>query len=248
MTGRSGRRYLSNEPVNPSSSAYVIFFTLELLGNPKAWRFHFSAMNTICDVNKKCGISEKDSLLAVSSLEFDLSVYDIFGILGTGRDYSLADEGENRCCPMVGFSHQIPYNLLEFSAFSIDASEQAQAEEMKLQSLKTVLLSGDWIGTDLPAKLADVAPNSELTALGGATEGSIWSNYYRVKLPVPKEWVSIPYGAPLNGQLYRVVDQRGRDCPDWVPGELWIGGIEWQRVMSVMKTTTNNKFVSFKKT
>jgi hypothetical protein len=28
----------------------------------------------------------------------------------------------------------------------------------------------------------------------------------------------------LRNQHYRVVDQSGRDCPDWVPGELWIGG------------------------
>ena len=74
----------ANEPVNPSSSAYVIF-TSGTTGEPKGVESsHFSAMNTICDVNKKCGISEKDSLLALPSLEFDLSVYDIFGILGTG--------------------------------------------------------------------------------------------------------------------------------------------------------------------
>ncbi|MBA1845637.1 AMP-binding protein, partial [Escherichia coli] len=38
-------------------------------------------------------------------------------------------------------------------------------------------------------------------------------------------WRSIPYGFPLTNQRYRVVDEQGRDCPDWVPGELWIGGI-----------------------
>ncbi len=41
---------------------------------------------------------------------------------------------------------------------------------------------------------------------------------------IPEEWVSIPYGYPLAHQYYRVVDQAGRDCPDWVTGELWIGG------------------------
>ncbi|WP_176132058.1 AMP-binding protein, partial [Burkholderia cepacia] len=35
---------------------------------------------------------------------------------------------------------------------------------------------------------------------------------------------SIPYGRPLANQRYRVVDAQGRDCPDWVTGELWIGG------------------------
>lgn len=249
VNDRAKREEISaNEPVNPSSSAYVIF-TSGTTGEPKGVEIsHFSAMNTICDVNKKCDISEKDSLLAVSSLEFDLSVYDIFGILGTGGTIVLLDEASKtdaaQWLDLVTRYHITCWNSVPFLLRML--LEQAQAEEMKLQSLKTVLLSGDWIGTDLPAKLADVAPNSELTALGGATEGSIWSNYYQVKLPVPKEWVSIPYGTPLDGQLYRVVDQRGRDCPDWVPGELWIGGIGVAKGYVGDETTTNNKFVSFK--
>src|SRR5690606_4464601 len=55
-------------------------------------------------------------------------------------------------------------------------------------------------------------------------EAAIWSNLCEVPVPVPSEWRSIPYGTPLANQQYRVVDALGRDCPDWVPGELWIGG------------------------
>ena len=42
---------------------------------------------------------------------------------------------------------------------------------------------------------------------------------------MPAHWRSIPYGVPLPNQRCRVVDGRGRDCPDWVAGELWIGGV-----------------------
>nr|MBX2808517.1 AMP-binding protein [Cellvibrionaceae bacterium] len=55
-------------------------------------------------------------------------------------------------------------------------------------------------------------------------EASIWSNEYIVQ-DVHPQWRSIPYGFPLSSQRYRVVDAVGRDCPDWVPGELWIGGV-----------------------
>jgi acyl-CoA synthetase (AMP-forming)/AMP-acid ligase II len=41
---------------------------------------------------------------------------------------------------------------------------------------------------------------------------------------VSSHWTSIPYGFPLRNQQYRVVDAAGADRPDWVPGELWIGG------------------------
>ena len=58
------------------------------------WRYGVVSVSyTHLDVYKRqCDISEKDSLLAVSSLEFDLSVYDIFGILGTGGTIVLLDE------------------------------------------------------------------------------------------------------------------------------------------------------------
>lgn len=59
---------------------------------------------------------------------------------------------------------------------------------------------------------------------GRATEASIWSNYFGVDLPLPKHWTSIPYGHALSKQFYRIVDRKGRDCPEWVAGELWIGG------------------------
>ena len=52
----------------------------------------------------------------------------------------------------------------------------------------------------------------------------IWSNEQIVKLPLPENWKTIPYGRPLENQAYRVVDDFGRDCPFWVEGELWIGG------------------------
>lgn len=37
-------------------------------------------------------------------------------------------------------------------------------------------------------------------------------------------WTSIPYGRPLANQLLRVVNNKGKDSPVGVPGELWIGG------------------------
>jgi acyl-coenzyme A synthetase/AMP-(fatty) acid ligase/acyl carrier protein len=71
--------------------------------------------------------------------------------------------------------------------------------------------------------LRQQAPGCRFIALGGATEAAIWSNHFQVQEPLPG-WRSIPYGVPLANQAYRVVDALGRDCPDWVTGELWIGG------------------------
>ena len=65
-------------------SAYVIF-TSGTTGEPKGVEIsHKSADNTIKDINYRFGISSKDKCFAISELSFDLSVYDIFGMLAEG--------------------------------------------------------------------------------------------------------------------------------------------------------------------
>ena len=41
---------------------------------------------------------------------------------------------------------------------------------------------------------------------------------------LPADWTALPYGTPLPNNACRVVNDIGDDCPDWVPGELWVSG------------------------
>lgn len=75
---------------NPSLSvelddlAYVIF-TSGSTGHPKGVVItHREAANTIIDINRKFSISNHDRILGISSMCFDLSVYDIFGTFAAG--------------------------------------------------------------------------------------------------------------------------------------------------------------------
>ena len=42
---------------------------------------------------------------------------------------------------------------------------------------------------------------------------------------MPSDWISIPYGKPMVNQTFHVLNSDLTPCPDWVPGELYIGGI-----------------------
>src|SRR5699024_2828304 len=71
-------------PVNPTSTAYVIY-TSGSTGTPKGVSIcHDAAMNTISAVNRYLRLDSSDRLIGLSSVSFDLSVYDIFGALSAG--------------------------------------------------------------------------------------------------------------------------------------------------------------------
>ncbi|RZS45025.1 amino acid adenylation domain-containing protein [Herbihabitans rhizosphaerae] len=226
-------------PQPPDATAYVIF-TSGSTGEPKGVEVsHRAAINTIEDIDERFGVGPDDRVLAVSALDFDLSVYDIFGLLSVGGTVVLVTEDERRdvtCWLELVTTHDVTiWNSVPALLDLLLGAGTVPA------SLRLALVSGDWVGLDLPGRLAEAAPDATLVALGGATEAAIWSNAVEVD-EVPAEWSSIPYGFPLRNQCYRVVDVRGRDCPDWVSGELWIGGVGLAKGYRGDEATTVDRF------
>ncbi len=207
-------------------SAYIIM-TSGSTGVPKCVEIaHESARNTILDVSRIAGVTRDTVGMTVASFDFDLSVYDIFGILGAGGRLMVLTE-ESAKVPEIWMDYMERYgvNFWNSTPMAFDmCMTYAESKEKKVE-LDTVLLSGDWIALDLPGRFYAMQPKGTVISLGGATEASIWSNYLVVPKVIPSHWKTIPYGYPLRGQLYRVMDDLGRVCPTNVAGELWIGGI-----------------------
>ncbi|MGX7826292.1 amino acid adenylation domain-containing protein [Actinokineospora sp. 24-640] len=221
---------LGHEPVaevhhDPDALAYVIF-TSGSTGEPKGVEIrHRGAVNTVDDVVSRYGVGPGDRVLAVSAVDFDLSVFDVFGLLGAGGTVVGVEEAERRDPQRwlrLAHEHRVTVWNSVPAVFDMLLTV-AEAGEGLPDSLRLVLLSGDWVGLDLPGRLRRLTGGCALVALGGATEVSIWSNACDVHAVAP-DWVSVPYGFPLRNQRFRVVDETGLDRPDWVAGELWIGG------------------------
>ncbi|MEV6772905.1 amino acid adenylation domain-containing protein [Nocardia sp. NPDC051030] len=210
---------------DPEAIAYVLF-TSGSTGKPKGVEVpHRAAMNTIDDLNERFGIGAADRALALSALEFDLSVYDIFGLLSTGGAIVALDERQ-RSEPALWVEmvrrHRI--SVVNCVPSLLDMLLEAAAGQA-MDSLRMVILGGDWVDVALPGRLAAVAPHCRFAGLGGATETAIHSTICEVvNAQVPQEWSAVPYGTPLRNVRCRVVGPSGQDCPDWVTGELWIGG------------------------
>ncbi|MFD4439829.1 amino acid adenylation domain-containing protein [Nocardia sp. NPDC058519] len=211
---------------DPENIAYVLF-TSGSTGKPKGVEVpHRAAMNTIDDLNERFDLGPADRALALSALEFDLSVYDIFGLLAAGGAVVTVDEAQ-RTDPAVWVElirrHRI--SLVNCVPSLLDMLLTAAPGTAPVTSLRTVILGGDWVDVALPARLASVAPNSRFAGGGGgagAARHRPHSGLVDARGPAPA--APRPYGTPLRNVRCRVVGPAGNDCPDWVSGELWIGG------------------------
>lgn len=234
------------KPVNisPFDTAYVIM-TSGTTGIPKGVEIaHNSAVNTINDLNERYEVNANDSVIMVSAIDFDLSVYDIFGILSAGGTIITLDDN-NFKDPELWLKLIEKYEVTMWNSVPILFDMLVTMAEGKDVSipLRLVFLSGDWIATTLPKRFYNRSKNSLVVGMGGATEASIWSNYINIPKEIPENWISIPYGKALKNQVYRVVDGLGRICPNYVKGELLIGGVGVAKGYRGDKELTEKKFV-----
>ncbi|HTY93776.1 MAG TPA: amino acid adenylation domain-containing protein, partial [Steroidobacteraceae bacterium] len=211
---------------SPEDTAYVIY-TSGSTGSPKGVAIgHRAARNTLADLTARWSFGPRDRVLWVSSLAFDLSIFDLFGILGAGGAVAIPPAG-------AGQNPQQWAEAVERHGVTVWNSVPALAELMVMAAgdraavllggLRIMLLSGDWIPVALAGRIRGLLPGCKLYSLGGATEASIWSIFHEIE-EVDRRWVSVPYGKPLRNQTFHVLKADLAPCPMHTTGKLYIGG------------------------
>jgi len=231
--------------VTPENLAYTIF-TSGSTGKPKgAVLNHRGRVNNFSDFNRRYRVKPGDKVVGLASLSFDMSAYDIFGILMAGGTVVLVEQ-EGALDPArwaslmlhrdVTIWHSVPA-LLEMYVSFLDQNPTKAPKKLRL-----VLLGGDWIPVNLPDRLKSHVKNVQVVSMGGATECSMDSTIYDITAS-SSGWKSIPYGVPMANQLSYVLDHYLRPAPVGVAGELYLGGIGVGRGYHNRQKLTAEKFV-----
>ncbi len=207
---------LETLPSDTETTAYVIF-TSGSTGTPKGVAIsHRALTNFMLSMEKEPGLAADDTLVAVTTISFDIAGLELYLPLIAGAKVVIAD----RTQVQDGFA--LVRLVEESNATVLQATPTLWQMLVEAGMGKTMRLKKLCGGEPLPKDLARtlVRMEGELWNMYGPTETTIWSSVERVL----DNDAPITIGHPIaNTQLY-ILDQDGRIAPVGVTGELHIGG------------------------
>ena len=244
----------SKEPLQPVQTpddlAYVIY-TSGSTGLPKGVMItHRNVVNVVVHTNQRFNISSQDRILALTALNHDLSVYDIFGLLSAGGTIVMPD-----ACGVKDPSHWAELIVRERVTLwnSVPAMmemlvDYAESHSVALpSSLRLAIMGGDWLPVSLPNRLKTLVSGIQILSIGGPTETTIWNIGYLIE-KVDPNWKSIPYGQPMANAKYYILNEALEDCPVCVPGEMYCAGVQLATGYWRDEEKTSAKFITHPRT
>ncbi|PEP89080.1 non-ribosomal peptide synthetase [Bacillus toyonensis] len=220
------REYTKNEHTT-QDAAYIIY-TSGSTGNPKGVLIsHQSVIQFIYSLQESYGFQEQQVHLQFASFIFDASIWEIYGCLLTGGRLHLLSEIGRKSIDhfMTVIQEQnVQYCLLPTVFFH--TLTQASSQQLKqLLSLQYVFVGGETLLPEMVRNWqAKVGLHIPVVNAYGPTEVTVCATTYPVTQPLRAEQTHIPIGKPLPHTKIYVLNEQGKLCPPYVPGEIYIGG------------------------
>ncbi|MGH3901348.1 MAG: amino acid adenylation domain-containing protein [Pseudonocardiaceae bacterium] len=211
-------------PLSGAHSAYVIY-TSGSTGRPKGVVIPGTALvNFLLAMQQQFGLGQRDRLLAVTTIAFDIAALEMYLPLLSGAAVVVATK------EVVGDPSALTRLLADSGATIMQATPSLwhgliSGDPAGLRGLR-MLVGGEALPTGLAATMRGLA--SQVTNLYGPTEATVWSTAAdlggRGAAPMIGPMIGPTIGRPIcNTQAY-VLDGWLRPVPVGVPGELYLAG------------------------
>lgn len=214
-----------------------IIYTSGSTGKPKGVQIgHSSVVNLLLSMTREPGFTAEDSILAITTLSFDIAGLEIFLPLVTGAQVEMVS------AEIASDGLLLAKKLKESSATVVQATPsrwQMLVEAGWQGHDKLRIISG---GESLPPKLAEqlLQRCDQLWNQYGPSETTIYSSVHRV---LPGE-APIPIGHPIANTQIHILDASENLIPIGIPGELHIGGVGLSNGYLNRQQLTKDKFIS----
>ena len=212
----SSKKYETIKRSNPKDLAYVIF-TSGSTGKPKGVQVpHSSVVNFLTSMAAKPGFTSDDTILAVTTLSFDIAVLELFLPLITGGKTVIVSKETSS-------DGQLLFSKLQSSNATVMQATPSTWRLLITAGWKgnnnlRILCGGEAFPLDLAKELVKYSEN--VWNMYGPTETTVWSTCFQLKSPVEKILIGHPIA---NTQTY-ILDDHMSPVPVGVSGGLFIGG------------------------
>ncbi|MFP4099127.1 amino acid adenylation domain-containing protein [Coleofasciculus sp.] len=224
--------------VTPENLAYVIY-TSGSTGKPKGVQIpHTAVVNFLKSMECKPGLTESDTLLAVTSISFDIAALELYLTLMVGAQLVLVSR------EVATDGKKLSARLTAAGATVMQATpatwRMLLAAEWQGSSQLKILSGGEALPSDLAKQL--LKKGASVWNLYGPTETTIWSTVHKVEA-TERSGALASIGRPIaNTQIY-LLDSQGQPVPIGIPGELHISGAGLARGYLNRPNLTADKFI-----
>jgi non-ribosomal peptide synthetase component F len=219
---------------SPGDLAYVMYSS-GTTGKPKGIMIeHRAIMNLLFWYNEHYNINEDTRIVQLTNIVIDIAFQEIFSALINGLTLYVPSKQVSQ--DRQKFVEYLNTNRINFIQLIPDTLSEYLLDSPKLKYLDRILCGGDKLSDNL--RDAIVAKGYTLYNVYGQTETAI-----DTVGAVCERGAAMSFNEFVPNYDVLIMDEYGNACAEYLPGEIWTGGIGLARGYLNQPALTGQKFV-----